>query len=98
MLGLVRRAGDPGDDLRLETTRKGERWLAESAKGRLKAICDHLLSTARNPRPSAYSAGAYADDLDDLDDLKTMTMTNTAVLSNARVIAFDTPRVEQGKM
>ena len=69
MLGLVRRAGDPGDDLRLETTRKGERWLAESAKGRLKAICDHLLSTARNPRPSAHSAGAYADDLDDLDDL-----------------------------
>jgi hypothetical protein len=68
ILGLARRAGVPGDDLRLEPTHKGERWLAESAKGRLKAILDHLLSPAKGPQPFSRSAQANGDDWDNLDD------------------------------
>jgi hypothetical protein len=67
--GLARCAGVPGDDLGFEATRLGEQWLAESAKGRLRAILDHLRSSARAPHVTAAPAYVYGDDLDDLDDL-----------------------------
>ena len=69
ILGLARRAGVRGDDLRLEATAKGKQWLAESAKGRLKVILDHLRSSTKHPPSFAYSACAYGDDLHELDDL-----------------------------
>lgn len=45
------------------------RSVAESAKGRLKTILDHLRESAKHPPSSPYSACAYGEDLYELDDL-----------------------------
>ena len=71
MLGFAKRAGTPGDDLRLEATAQGEQWLSESAKGRVQAVLDLLLSTKKKPscpRRVAYGFGDTATELDDPDN------------------------------
>src|SRR5690606_33968899 len=47
-LGLAKRVGVPGADLRLQATGKGEAWLAETAKGRLKVVLDHFRTPSEN--------------------------------------------------
>lgn len=50
ILGLAQRVGVPGEDLRVQATKKGEAWLGESAKGRLKAVLDHFRALQSAPR------------------------------------------------
>jgi hypothetical protein len=68
ILGLVRQAGARGEDLRLQATRKGEAWLAEPAKGRLRTVVDCLRSppakTGRSTRPFV----SHEDDWGDRDE------------------------------
>jgi hypothetical protein len=71
LVGLAKKAGVSGDDLRLEATDRGRQWLAKPAKERLKLVFDHFITS-----PTTSSAAArvpvtptVADILDDdLDD------------------------------
>ncbi len=67
VLGLARQAGTQGEDLRIEATRKGQAWLAATAKGRLQSVLDYFRSpSAKSRRP--IRPFVHEDDWDDEDE------------------------------
>jgi len=68
-LGFARRVGIPGEDLRLQSTRKGSAWLAQDAKGRLKAVLDHFrASRNESARPMLVVRDEDEDDPEIYDE------------------------------